>query len=277
MYRHTGGLGDILCIIPSINVLVKTEKVTVVFPEVYRPLFKFYTEVEFLSTEESKYLELRDSYFKFYDLYCPAGDHEIKSGFKPTQSRIISFAKFLNVKIKQEDVFLRWKQNEIKKSKKVVLIQVKSANIAKDIPFEIISFIYSSLSESNVYLIDKSAYKDYKSLYSASLDSLVDLVCNTDLVIAPDSGLFHLAAMCNIPVIGIFGPTDYSTTAEFYPSASGIQMKSDLACSSPCYYSSINNFQSECVDAIGMCMKSIDRQSLLKQIKSKLQNHADSL
>jgi len=62
------------------------------------------------------------------------------------------------------------------------------------------------------------------------------IVKRCDLMVTVDSGLFHLAAAVGTPAIGLFGPTDGPTTAQFYPKATILQRQPDPLClSMPCY------------------------------------------
>lgn len=60
---------------------------------------------------------------------------------------------------------------------------------------------------------------------------LATAVQQADLVIAPDTGLLHLAVLCGVPVLGLFGGSD-PVVADI-PRGSGILLRTGIDCS-PC-------------------------------------------
>lgn len=61
------------------------------------------------------------------------------------------------------------------------------------------------------------------------------LVDKADIVLAPDSGVLHIAGALNKPLIGLFGPTDPRARINHYPNSLAICPGLDLACW-PCWY-----------------------------------------
>lgn len=79
---------------------------------------------------------------------------------------------------------------------------------------------------------------------------------NSSLVIAPDSGIFHLASALRTPVIGIYGPNIYSRSGSINKNAQSIEK--DFPCR-PC------NQNNECPYNI-RCLKSIEFEDLYEKI-----------
>ncbi len=80
-----------------------------------------------------------------------------------------------------------------------------------------------------------------------------------DLMISNDTGPMHLAAMCDIPVIALFGPTDSIKSAP-YPGTPGNRMivSSNLSCQ-PCYPNRVKQFCQGRVD----CLEAISAEKVL--------------
>ena len=99
--------------------------------------------------------------------------------------------------------------------------------------------------------------KNYKNFCGKlSIKELCEYIGGLDLFITNDSGPMHIAAAFNVPIIAIFGPTDYKETSPF--SKNYKIVTKDLECS-PC-------MKRECPLKTHECMKSIKAEDIIKEI-----------
>lgn len=109
-------------------------------------------------------------------------------------------------------------------------------NVLKHTPFEImfvgsreeqviVDQILAGLDDSQLIRIRQNNGK-------TTLKELLVFLRDGAVVIGGDSGVLHMAAACNTPVLGLFGPTDYLITG---PTGDRVQIVTiELPCS-PCY------------------------------------------
>lgn len=101
-YRPSGGLGDMLCILPAIEDYIKQrpeEKITIAFPENYLWIFKHIKAI-LISYKEFKSVGFnvaRNRFHKQFFLWCPAGIHEWDTNYKPIAGRLRNFADAIGV------------------------------------------------------------------------------------------------------------------------------------------------------------------------------------
>ena len=100
----------------------------------------------------------------------------------------------------------------------------------------------------------------------SSLDEVVDVIAAAECVVANDSGLMHVAAAVQTPVVGIYGPTN----PEAYPPLSDFrEICWTRALCSPCY-------QNRCPYGHHACMKDITPQQVYGQILELVGRHQNS-
>jgi len=76
---------------------------------------------------------------------------------------------------------------------------------------------------------------------------LAALVKRCNIVVTPDSGVFHLAGSVGVRAIGVFGSTNGEVIRRHYPRASHIQADRGAArCEPPCNYAAERGFSPEC-------------------------------
>jgi len=83
--------------------------------------------------------------------------------------------------------------------------------------------------------------------FSTTIPQFIALACRARLFVGGDTGPLHLAAACNTPVVGIFGPTD--------PLRNGPFDKSDLVVSQPvpcgpCYKRTCEKYRCQCLTLV---------------------------
>jgi heptosyltransferase-2 len=98
-----------------------------------------------------------------------------------------------------------------------------------------------------------------------TLSQTAALIEKCSLFISNDSGLLHVASAVNVPVVGIFGPTDPGQTGP-YPNSSAV-IRKDMTCS-PCYAGKpVRCDHFECLDSITV-------HDVIEKVKQKLDKHA---
>lgn len=92
------------------------------------------------------------------------------------------------------------------------------------------------------------------------LSDAIDLLATADLVVSNDSGLMHIAAALQKPLVAIYGPTSPSFTPPLSANAHIVQI--DVDCG-PC-------FQRECPEGHHKCMRDITSQTVIDQLSLHL-------
>jgi heptosyltransferase-2 len=93
------------------------------------------------------------------------------------------------------------------------------------------------------------------------LQQAIDLIATADVVISNDSGLMHITAALQKPLIAIYGPTSPGFTPPLAKNATILQL--DVDCG-PC-------FQRECPEKHHKCMRNISSKRVLELIKDNHQ------
>ena len=68
-----------------------------------------------------------------------------------------------------------------------------------------------------------------------TLPQLAGILQSADLFIGPDSGVMHMAAAADTPLVAIFGPSNHAAWGPWTPASPSIVLRSDPICS-PCSY-----------------------------------------
>ncbi len=109
-----------------------------------------------------------------------------------------------------------------------VLVHVTSTNAAKCWPLDAFKTLIQTLlacEDTHLYFLgveaEKALYENLKASFSNDEQSMMHNLCgqttlleslavvkHMDLVVANDSGMIHMAAAMNTPVVAIFGPSD---------------------------------------------------------------------
>ncbi|MCM8773415.1 MAG: glycosyltransferase family 9 protein [Candidatus Omnitrophica bacterium] len=153
-----------------------------------------------------------------------------------------------------------------------IFVSCVSRSSIKNYPYEYLKIVAQEL-KANYHLVFLGEEKDrgfYRDILS--LDNITDLVGKTDiidvfylvknyakLILGVDTTIIHIGSYLNIPVVALFGPTDYRRTAPTSDS-SFILRRKDVRCA-PCEKSKCNsNYE---------CMK-IPPQEVIETIKKIL-------
>jgi ADP-heptose:LPS heptosyltransferase len=81
-------------------------------------------------------------------------------------------------------------------------------------------------------IIEKMKYHAHIACETTSLGQLAEIFRHCDLYIGGDTGPMHLAAFMKVPVVAIFGPTDFIVNAP-YKKTKHIIIRKEIECS-PC-------------------------------------------
>jgi heptosyltransferase-2 len=97
-----------------------------------------------------------------------------------------------------------------------------------------------------------------------ALSDAIDLLDTADFVVSNDSGLMHIAAALQRPLVAIYGPTSPEFTPPLSDNAHIMQIKVDCG---PC-------FQRECPQSHHRCMREISSQQIINLISNTTIIHA---
>jgi len=100
VHRPSGGLGDVLCILPAVEELIArfpAFRIQLAFPGNYRWIFRHLESVNVTFTDykllhKDGFNTARSKFRLQYFLWCPAGMHEGDNNYRPTAGRIKNFA-----------------------------------------------------------------------------------------------------------------------------------------------------------------------------------------
>lgn len=106
VHRPSGGLGDIICMLPGIQKMLeylqdKNATITLAFPKNYHWLLKPLQEitpfnlVAYKTFHKIGFNISRHDYRYQYFIWCPAGKHEDVTDYRPTHNRIDNFSQLL--------------------------------------------------------------------------------------------------------------------------------------------------------------------------------------
>ena len=108
---------------------------------------------------------------------------------------------------------------------------------------------------------------DFNCIGRLTVQETLHKLAGQDLVVCNDTGPMHLAAMCDIPVVALFGPTDSVKSAPVPNTRSRrIIVSSGLVCQ-PCYPHKVKQYCQGRVD----CLTSISVEQVLKACQQYLQ------
>lgn len=96
-----------------------------------------------------------------------------------------------------------------------------------------------------------------------SLAQAIDLIGTADCVVSNDSGLMHIAAALQKPIVAVYGPTSTAFTPPLSSKAAIAQI--DIDCS-PC-------FERTCPLGHHRCMQDLTAESVINKIKTLIHEH----
>ncbi len=235
VHRHSGGLGDVLCLLPAVRALRARHpaaQIDLALPEPYAGLLRgrlgrvgvLAADYRSFRPRGRKLLESR--YDVLYDLAGPApGD--------PEPNRIEGFAARCRVPLgdpvprlpltdAEIEAGCAWMAaNGLAPDRPVVALHLRSAKAAKDWPLESMRELARQLLRHGVRVVGlerelRLAVPGAVEAVGWPLASVAALLAGCDLLVGPDSGPMHLAAAVGTPCVALFGPTDPRVILKHY-------------------------------------------------------------
>jgi heptosyltransferase-2 len=121
-------------------------------------------------------------------------------------------------------------------------------------------WIMGSSSDIEIAYAIYSQLKDTASVTilcgRTSLEEAIDLLSMADKVVSNDSGLMHIAAALNKPLVALYGPTSPAFTPPLSPTAKILSIEVDCG---PC-------FKRECPEGHHKCMNSLSPEAVLQAL-----------
>lgn len=243
IYREIGGLGDLVMLTPTIHALLSKYPELNIDLYIPRKYFSIFDNIERIRLFDYKKLN-KKRYKLGYALSgpCPAGLYESSNYPNVKLSRREIFSKFFGMKLKNYKPNIKITQEEIKKAKeilnnkdidfnkrKIISIQLHCTDKYRDYPY-MYKLVKRIIKEfNNVHVItfglkNKRIYQHamVKHFTNLKLKELFGLIYLSNLIVAPDSSLVHIAAAFDKTTIALFGPTDHKQRLKHYPFATAI-------------------------------------------------------
>lgn len=262
--REIGGLGDVICVQSVVAALqAQGFEVTLYTPEKFWPVC---IADHLVDTSSGVSKPGPEEYFsRVFNMFCPAGDYEGKSRMRPVKGRIRNFCEAAEVEPAMPPI-----KDRIGPPIRVngelnieIGIQPMSENPSKDLTMAQLGALVAHLQRrgARCHVFHDRPLSGLRCEFHIKrpLEEVARRIRGLDVMIAVDSGLLHLAAVLDVPTVGIFGPTNGPITCEFYPAVSIIQASQPVGieCFTPCYYNQDPNGY-VCRKRQGYCMKEFD-------------------
>lgn len=122
--------------------------------------------------------------------------------------------------------------------KKVIGVGITAADTKRSLPVEKIKAVCAVLTQRGYEPITVDPvfqFAEYGSLVGKRIQEVMPLLALMDSIVTVDSGILHMAGTVGTPVVGVFGPTDYTMRMGEYL-GSAIDSTKLVPCA-PCWYS----------------------------------------
>lgn len=185
-------------------------------------------------------------YVRLIDLNCPAKAHEQATRGSVTHERTALWCAAAGVPARQPRIHLNGDEEMMRRrfqmlARNAILVQPRSAALIRTWPrAECVEFGRRVLAAGHAvfWLDDEEEFVRGLpgfAIVGLCWDALVAFVASAPLMVAVDSGLFHLAAALGRPTLGLFGPTNGPLMCMAYPDAHYLQGGRASGCQCPCY------------------------------------------
>ena len=126
-------------------------------------------------------------------------------------------------------------------------------------------FIHSHMDGGNENIVNASVYSD-------SFERMAGIIFLMDMFVGPDSSGTHIAAGCNKPIVGLYGPFRSHLRLRYYKNAVGIDVV-PKRCIQGCFAHTydICLFAKELGDKFAPCWKLLDTNRVIEEVE-KLYN-----
>ena len=268
--RHLGGLGDLICMREAVRSLSEAHPGFDVYAHVQRWYFPLFEDIatHLLAYQDSDLpimwpmgvnISAGCAPLFAHQCFCPCGMHEEQTQFRPTRSRVENFADALGVEPRHPDLtplLRRWGKRRPRPRKRLLIgLQPWSMNPSKDWPVTrwhalAQMFTVLDLARVRIFATENVDWKlaHVECVHARGCRELIESAAECDLMIAPDSGLMHIAGALDIPTVALFGPTDGPLTCRYYPSVRVIEHRAKREkCHQPCYYN-VDHNRYHCLD-----------------------------
>ena len=233
-----------------------------------------------------RYFRRGGPYAFIADLYCPAFRHEVATGGSPCRDRIECFCDAAQVDHPDKTPEIRvgpaergWAAgwlaaNGIRLGERpLVALQPYSTSRWRDWPADRWRELGRELLRLGARVVSihshRGGMRDMPGAIATRLEweHLAGLVASADVVVGPDSGLFHLAAAVGTPAVGLFGPTGGRLISKHYPLADALRAAdwSGMRCSPPCHVSPRRGFARFCRGRSCEAMLRIEPREVLER------------
>ncbi len=289
--RAMGGLGDVAMMTPGVNALARRYGGPIYFAtkKSFFPLFENNPDVKLLDV---------DSYFdmgqfrRWYNLSnCPASRYEVKAAPFIKKSRVETFAQ--GMKVSRWQLYLHgWTPHvRLSEAPKTLAAKFREDFAADGRPLVGVQ-PYSRDSYKNCDAIFEAARKLSEThrvvmmhtsplpieanenlivLIGRPLREALAITAALDYYVAVDSAFYHLTAAFDIPVLGIFGPTDGKTLSKHVKRHRLVRGKLDFPCA-PCW----RNEDTPCAltgTNRSACLTSIDADTICRDFEALKQKY----
>ena len=268
--RQTGGIGDILCLTPTIRAIKEKYHSSVIVCTTLgysnSALFDILNHNPWIDKVISVN-ELSD--YKFKKFYNFGTGKELEIEAKTGANRIDIFAELANIKLvdkqtiyvitnKEKTWAKAWIKEKISSEKRRLIgIQVRTTSNKRDWGEEkalLLAFqIVNTWKDTSVLLFYEGLIserpKDYPNIHCIvgfPLYTVASLMNECECFVAPDSGLLHLAGALKTKIVGIFGSIDPKSRISYYQNAKSVSLY--YPCS-PCW-ENVCNGNHECMERI---------------------------
>ncbi len=277
--RNTGGLGDILMILPAIKTLIKENPlldITISFPGQYAWMFRE-LPITFIDCYVfcQDYLRNIKQYGKLVDLECPYIDYKASVDWKPKKNRIEIFAETLDVKPKIPILKRNNKHLDVRflnSDKKLVGLILEVADHSRPYPLDRWIKVALSLRDKGfrpVTIARDKSLVDIEYIVGIGIERLVTIIDQMDIIVTADTGPLHIAGALSKPIVALFGPTNGALICKLYKDTTVIQkLKGATTCYRPCYINMANDY---CCGDLGYstCMYEITADEVVDAVLSK--------
>lgn len=238
--RRYGGLGDIVMqsmLFPDIRRNFPSSRIIYAIPKQFHALFDGCADgVEIMDSSEIDHvlprLIVSGQYGFIGDISSSCAEYEVKAlqrSGRVDKERPDIWAESMGIRLTEHSTCLRLSVDELYRGelgKGRIGVVTHSASPDRAYPYgqELIDALNEAGYKPLMIHSHDLKYERCEKLVNADLRTLMATIGNLDAMIAVDTGPMHIAGVFGIPVVGIFGVTDYRVRLSYYR-ATGIQGK----------------------------------------------------
>jgi len=273
--RFLRGLGDVISSLSAVQTLKKLRPNVQIFygtAKVFHPLLENHPMIERVLPQKT----VGYDHLINFDSPCPCGFYESRTPkIELAREQIFTLScglPWLGIK---PEVYPRARDLEFahefleKFERPLIGLVLRTAEKWKNWPFiEKLARRLIKRKVGTVFLFDKRIGLSIKYLVNITgfdLGKVAGLVASMDLLVSPDTGLFHLAEALDTTCIALFGSMDSRIRRSLYDSSTVYVQGRCKYERDPCFYSVCEGRY-----AIQPCMKSISVKEVIKKIEEVL-------